>query len=300
MLRASTIKKAIWGASALVVAIIGVIFFTETVPVGHVGVATMFGKPVDKSYENGFHVVNPLYSFVMYDVRQKSHKETANVPSQDQLMTSVDVSVQYRVNGGMAPTILKQTGSAVDLVNVHLVPKLRSSLREAGKSVENAQEFFQEKVQQRLSAKIKSDLITYLTPFGIEVTDVLLRDFKLPRFILEAVEEKKRREQKAEEQKAELARYKTEQEQKIATAAAERRAAEEQASKIKLLAEAKAYEIEKINDAVKSNPSYIQLEALGTLKEMSKNPATQFYFLDGSSSMPLPLLHLGGENGLSK
>ena len=62
------------------------------VDAGHVAVATLFGKVQAEPYKEGFHVVNPLYDFTHYDARQKTHFETAQVPSQDQLQTSIDVA----------------------------------------------------------------------------------------------------------------------------------------------------------------------------------------------------------------
>lgn len=105
----------------------------KTVPVGHVGVATLFGKAQAVGYPEGLHIpVNPLYKWTMFDARKKTHLETANVPSQDQLQTKLDVSVQYRIDGAMAAKILGATGTAEAAVRVHLIPKLRSLLREQG------------------------------------------------------------------------------------------------------------------------------------------------------------------------
>ena len=38
-----------------------------SVPAGHVAVATFFGKVAAEPYEEGFHVVNPLYDFMRED-----------------------------------------------------------------------------------------------------------------------------------------------------------------------------------------------------------------------------------------
>ena len=84
----------------------------------------------------------------------------------------------------------------------------------------------------------------------------------------------------------------TEQQQIVAQAEAQRRAAEEQAKQTIILADAQAYEIEKINQAVGSNPSYIKLMSLEALKAISKDPASKIYFLDSNSTQPLPLMHL--------
>ena len=81
--------------------------------------------------------------------------------------------------------------------------------------------------------------------------------------------------------------------QVVATAEAGREAAEEDAARVRILADAQAYEITKINNAASNNPAYIQLQSLEALKEISKDPASKIYFLDGSSPSPLPLMHLG-------
>lgn len=266
----------------------------KTVPAGHVGVATLFGEVQPEPYSEGLHVpVNPFYRWYEYDAREKTHKETANVPSQDQLQTRLEVSVQYRIVGDQAPRILQETGTAEAMVQVHLIPKLRSLLRETGKSIRRAEDFFLEETQERLQGILEDGLRSYLLPKGLEVQAALIRDIQLPPFITKAIEEKKEREQAAERQKAELERFRTEQEQKVAQAEAERRAAEEEAQRLRILADAKAYEIEAVTRAMADSPAYVKLKALDALREISKDPASKVYFMNGDSPTPLPLMHLG-------
>jgi regulator of protease activity HflC (stomatin/prohibitin superfamily) len=268
----------------------------QVVPPGHVAVATLFGSVRPEPYPEGLHLpVNPLYQWHLYDVRQKSHKEAAHVPSQDQLQTELDVSVQYRLNPLEAPKILQQTGTTERVLEVHLVPKLRSLLREQGKTVKRAEDFFLEETQGQLQSSLVEGMRDYLGPKGVEVEAVLIRDIRLSPFIVKAIEAKKEREQEVEKQRAELERFRTEQQQKVAAAEAERRAAEEQATRQRVLAEARAYEIERINQAIGSNPSYVKLQALEALQAISKDPAAKIYFLNGDSPTPLPLMHLGEE-----
>jgi regulator of protease activity HflC (stomatin/prohibitin superfamily) len=193
----------------------------------------------------------------------------------------------------MAPEILTQTGDEFAAVRVHLIPKLRSSLREQGKSIARAEDFFQEATQETLQTALTDSLRDFLAPKGIIVTAVLIRDITLPPFIVEAIEKKKEREQAVERERAELERVRTELQQGVARAEAGREAAVQEAERMRTLADATAYEIEKINKAIASNPAYIQLQSLEALKAISKDPASKIYFLDGSSPRPLPLMHLG-------
>ena len=266
----------------------------QQVPAGYVGVATLFGEVQSDPYEEGLHIpVNPFYEWFLYDVRQKSHLEEANVPSQAQLQTKIQVSVQFRLMNDMAPKILQETGAAQDVLRVHIVPKLRSLLREQGKAIKRAEDFFLEETQQNMQTSLVGGLRDYLGTKGVNVGAVLIRDISLPPFIIKAIESKKEREQEVEKQKAELLRFETEQQQKVALAKAESEAATEQAAKLRVLADAQAYEIEKINKAIGNNPNYVKLQALEALKAISKDPASKIYFMDGDSPSPLPLMNIG-------
>jgi len=144
-----------------------------------------------------------------------------------------------------------------------------------------------------MQMSLLAGLSDYLNSKGVNVGAVLIRDISLPPFIIKAIESKKEREQEVEKQKAELERFTTEQQQKVALAKAEKEAATEQAAKMKVLADAQAYEIEKINTAIGNNPNYVKLQALEALKAISKDPASKIYFMNGDSPSPLPLLNLG-------
>ena len=272
---------------------LGLRFFVK-VPAGHVAVATLFGDVRDEPFAEGLHIpVNPLYDFTFYDIREKELKETAGVPSQDQLTTSVDVSIKFRINGAMAPRMLQETGTFEDAIRVQIQPKLRAAVREQGKSIVRAEDFFLQETQENLQSAIFLTMQEYLEPRGIVCLDILIRDISLPPFITRAIESKKEREQEVEKQKAELERFRTEQQQKIAAAQAEREAAELQAEQVRVLADSRAYEIEKLNAAIAENPAYVQLQALDALKAISENPSSKIYFINGDSPTPLPLMNMG-------
>lgn len=231
-----------------------------TVPAGHVKVATLFGKVQDDTYHEGLHVVNPLLEFTTFDLRQKTHKETAGIPAEDKLITKMDVSVQYRTIGEMAPDILRNTGTTEALIQVHMIPKLRSILREQGKGVDMSQDFFKESVQRQLQETLQLGLSEFLAPKGLQVETVLIRDVQLPEVIRTAITETKKREQEVLKQQAELQRFATEQDQKVKQAESELKAARLEAQKIKELADAEAYKINVINKTLARSPNYIELK----------------------------------------
>jgi len=284
------------GIAALIVLLFGRQFFHQ-VPAGHVGVAIFFGEVQERVYPEGPHFpVNPILTWRDIDVREKTHKlPGVEVPTRDQLLTKVDLSIQYRLDGSKAAEMFRETGDEAAVVAVHMIPKVRSLVRELGTELARAEDFFLEETRDLLANRLQVGLSEYVVSKGIIIDSVLVRGINLPTVLTKAIEQKKEREQAVERQKAELERFRTEQQQVVASAEAARAAAEEEAKMVRILADAKAYEISAINKAIARNPAYIQLQSLEALKAMAKDPAAKIYFMDSNSANPLPLLHMGGD-----
>jgi regulator of protease activity HflC (stomatin/prohibitin superfamily) len=287
------LKLLIAGVLSFVL-LVGGCAMIQTVPAGHGAVATLFGNVIEQTYDDGLHFpVNPLASWTYYDCRDKNLDcPGVQVPTRDQQTSTIDFSVQYRINKAEIPAAKSEVGTAEDIVNVKINPNLRSLVRSEGKAVARCEELFDEGVQARMQVNLQERLQVKVGDYAI-ISSVLVRNVNLPDHIKVAIKNKKVREQQVEEQKAELKRYETEQQQKIAEAIANRKAAEEKAQEIRTLADAEAYEIEQINTALADSPAFTRLRALDTLVKLSENPATQIYFLNGDSPDPLPLMHIG-------
>ena len=284
-------------ASIAIVALLVLMFgqrFVHSVPAGHVGVAVLFGEVQDNPYPEGLNIVNPFLTWIDMDVRQDSFKiSQLEMPTRDQLLSKVDLSIQWRLDASQAPFIYRDTGDKERIVQVHLHPQARSLIRELGTKITRAEDLFKDEVRDQLAPALSTGLRESMADKGIIIDSVLLRNINLPPVLAEAIGRKKEREQEVERQRAELERVKLEQEQGVAQAEASRRAAEEDAKRIRILAEAKAFEIATINKAASGNPAYIQLQSLEALKQMSKDPAAKLYFMDSNSPSPLPLMNIG-------
>ncbi len=227
----------------LIILLLFVLSPFTTIKAGHVGVSSLFGKVDAVEINEGFHIINPLKKVHEIDCRNKELTlQGVGVPSQDQLTTSVDVTVKWRVDRTRAAEAYQETGSAEALETTHLKPLLRSLLRKAGKGIKNAEDFYQDDVQESMQTQILDGLGS-LTGKGILVEEVLLRAFNLPAMIVQGVEDKKRQKQLAERQIEELKRFTTEQEQKQVEAKAKKMAAIQEAEQRVALADARAYEI---------------------------------------------------------
>lgn len=286
-------KLATIAVVAFLVLMFGQRFF-HSVPAGHVGVAILFGEVQDTPYPEGLNIVNPFLTWVDLDAREDSFKITQlEMPTRDQLLSKVDLSIQWRLDQTRAPALYRTTGDKERMVQVHLIPKAHSLIRELGTKIERAEDLFKDEVRDDLAQQLSSGLKAYVADKGIIVESVLLRNINLPPVLADAIGRKKEREQEVERQRAELERVKLEQEQQVAQAEASRRASEEDAKRLRILADAKAYEIATINKAASGNPAYIQLQSLEALKKMSEDPAAKIYFMDSNSPSPLPLMNIG-------
>ncbi len=281
-----------------------------TIPAGHVGVATLFGKVKSDTYSEGMHLINPLLDITLFDARQKTHKESMAVPSRDQLLTKFELSIQYRLIKEKAPSMLKETGTPQEVIDVHMIPLLRSQMRELGKSVDTAEKFYDQEVQQRIQVELLSALLS-LADKGIKIEKLLIRDVVLPKIITNAVVRKKEAAQAAEKAKEELKKFKVDQERKEAQAEAEKKAEIIEANKKKevmlisangrlaaakidaqallVKARAEAEAKRQIIDAV-SLEGYIKLESMKALKELQNG--NHMFVIDPNAASPIPFLNL--------
>jgi len=217
-----------------------------TVEAGHNKVATLFGKVQPEPYQEGMHLVNPLLDFVSFDLRQQTYTwEHIEVPSQDKLKTSMDISVTFRLDGRRTPQILQDTGRLEDVVSKHITPKVRSLLREAGKTVKQSQDFYLDSVQLELQNYMEDGLTEYLEPKGVLVSAVLFRDITLPEVVTTAVIQTKERQEQLEREKAQLKIVEQQAQQQVKMAEAKQQAAVANASAKRIQADAEAYRISK-------------------------------------------------------
>lgn len=215
-----------------------------TVEPGHNKVATLFGLVQPEPYGEGLHIVNPLLNFVSFDLRQLTYTwEKVQVPSQDKLKTSMDISITFQLQAQKTPEILQETGQLNDVVDKHISPKVRSLLREAGKTVTQSQDFYQDNVQQALQSYMEEGLKEYLEPKGLVIKAVLFRDITLPDVVTTAVIQTKERQEQLEREKAQLKIVEQQAQQEVKKAEAREMAAISDANAKRTEADAEAYRI---------------------------------------------------------
>src|SRR5260221_5155447 len=185
--------KRILQLGILVAVIIVVMASTTSIPTGNVGVLTLFGRVTGETLPEGIHLVNPLKSVQKLSVQTQSLKESANVPSNEGLILALDTSLLFRLDKTMAAQVYQTVGA--DYVEKIVEPTLRAAIR-ASTSAHTANALYtnaRELVQQQ----IQDELTKELSPRGVIVENILLRDVQLPAMLKGSIEAKQQAEQDA-------------------------------------------------------------------------------------------------------
>ncbi len=245
-MKPSQIKSIAAGIVVVSALIAGTSCFT-TVEGGHKGVAITFGNISDQELDEGFHFKAPWTKVIPIDCKNQAESDSfkdVTLKARDQLTSRVDITVNWRVDGGFAAEAYRETGGLEGLRDKYLIPKTRSLIREEGKSVERSEDFFSSDVQIALQDGILTKLKETLSDKGIIIEAVLFRNIELPPSIERGINAKKEMQQEAERAEATLLKFETDQKQKVAQAKAELEAAKTEQERRMVQADAKAYEIE--------------------------------------------------------
>ena len=178
-----------------VVILVAILLFSSvtSIPTGHVGVLTLFGRVTGEALGEGIHMINPLKSVQKLSVQTQSVKESASVPSNEGLILALDTSLLFRLDRTKAAQVFQTVGE--NYAEKIVEPTLRAAIRAstsahtANALYTNAREIVQQQIQDELTAQ--------LAPRGVIVEAVLLRDVQLPAMLKSSIEAKQQAEQDA-------------------------------------------------------------------------------------------------------
>ena len=219
-----------------------------TVPTGHTGILTTFGKVEDKTLEAGMHMKSPFQEIVCMDNRTQVAHLQLSAFSSDIQEVLVSYSMNYQIEKANAQKIYKEIG--VDYYNTVMAPRIQ----EVVKSV-IAKYTAEDLIESReaLSVQITNDLIKQLGAYNIVVVSTAVEDIDFSDAFTASVEDKVVAEQALLKAQTEQAQKTMEQEksaerEKIQAAAdAEvkktQAAADAEVAKIKAAAEAEAQKL---------------------------------------------------------
>jgi prohibitin 1 len=172
-----------------------ILFFWSVVsiPTGHVGVLTLFGRVTGETLGEGIHLINPLKTVQKMSIQTQSVKESANTPSNEGLILALDTSLLFHLDRSKAAEVFQKVGS--NYAEKIVEPTMRAAIRAATSAhtanalYTNARELVQQQIQDELTAQ--------LAPRGVVVENILLRDVQLPAMLKGSIEAKQQAEQDA-------------------------------------------------------------------------------------------------------
>lgn len=196
---------------------------TRTIGGGEAGVLfRTFGGGIDteNTYGEGFHIIAPWNSLVVYNVRQQEMKETMVVLSSNGLEISVDVSGWCQAPYKFLPQLHQSKGPG------YMETVVRPSIRSATRSVigrYTPEEIYSSKrdaIQEEIHAETKKILDKQF----VQMNEVLVRDITLPPTLKMAIENKLKQEQESLEYEFRLEKAKKEAERQLIDAEGKARA----------------------------------------------------------------------------
>jgi regulator of protease activity HflC (stomatin/prohibitin superfamily) len=183
---------------------------------GEVGVSKSFGTIADEPVLQGVVIQVPVVRTVeVWNIKLQELKESAQVPSSEGLLVGLDTSLLFRVEPTMAPFLRKTVGW--NYINKLIVPYFRNSIRDVVSGYE-VKSIYTETGRKEIAQKVNEFLTKNLTPQGVIIVDVLLRDVKLPTRFKESIEAKLTAEQVVQQKQFELEQAKKEAEIEVARA----------------------------------------------------------------------------------
>ena len=164
-----------------------------SVPTGHVGVLTLFGRVTGDVLDEGIHMINPLKVNNKLSIQTQSIKESASVPSNEGLIIALDTSLIFKLDRTRAARVFQDLGR--NYADVFIEPNLRAAIR-AVTAAHSANALYTG-AREEVALKIQDELGRVLGPRGSVVESVLLRDVQLPAMLKSSIEAKQQAEQEA-------------------------------------------------------------------------------------------------------
>lgn len=255
-------KHIIYGAGALVALVI-LWSCWVIVESGNVGVVRTLGSVQPNPLEEGFHLKKPFVDDVVeIDVRLRKAESDASAASGDLQVVNTQVAVQYSLVGDMMPRTYQRIGPRATVVETNVIyPAILESVK-AITAKYTAEELVTKRadvklqIQEAIGANINTTLAQKDVTGAVRLANVAITDFEFSDEFNNAIEEKVRAEQEALKAENEKVRRVTQAE----AAAAERTlAADAEAYQIEVESKARADAIRREAEALKDNPSLIEL-----------------------------------------
>lgn len=234
-------RKAAFAAAGAVAGVLGIVMIVcsciSTVPTGHTGILTTFGKVEDVSLPNGVNLHAPWQNVITMSNKEQKDVGSGLAFSKDIQEVSYSYTIQHTLQPGAAPALYKNVGT--EYFDIVVSPAINAVIKTyIGKA--NAESLIVNR--EAITADVNREATEIGEKYGLTLT-VIIDNFDFTDVFTNAVEAKQVAEQEKLRAQTEQEKLTMEAEQK---AARDKIEAESSAAIAKINAEADL-EVQKIN-----------------------------------------------------
>lgn len=187
--RAKKLRKRLWIWIPLgLILLIGIIFFANScasIPAGHTGILTTFGKVEDKALTEGFNWKSPFQKVIKIDNRTQKTTETFQAFSSDIQEVDILLAVNYSINQETAQKLYRTVGTEYyqNIVYPRLLEGTKAIFAEytAEQLISN---------REILSEQIANIVVPSVSQYGIVVSSIMVQNIDFTDAFTNAVEAK--------------------------------------------------------------------------------------------------------------
>ena len=187
--RQKKMKRRLWTWIPLgIILLIGIIFLANSyssVPAGHTGILTTFGKVEDRILTEGLNWKSPFQKVIKMDNRTQKKVEEFQAFSSDIQEVDIMLAVNYSINQETAQNLYRTVG--VEYYTNIVYPRLLESTKSVFSNY-TAEQLIGNR--ESLSTEIKDLVIPDVARYGIIISDISVQDIDFTDAFTNAVEAK--------------------------------------------------------------------------------------------------------------
>ena len=187
--RTKKIRRRLWTWIPIgIILLIGIIFLANScssVPAGHTGILTTFGKVEDRILTEGLNWKSPFQKVIKMDNRTQKKVEEFQAFSSDIQEVNIMLAVNYSINQETAQNLYRTVG--VEYYTNIVYPRLLESTKSVFSSY-TAEQLIGNR--ENLSNEIKDLVIPDVARYGIIISDISVQDIDFTDAFTNAVEAK--------------------------------------------------------------------------------------------------------------
>jgi len=154
-----------------------------------------------KVLKEGTHRLNPfLYSVSLVNIQSQRHEfsgnDAINFLTLDGFTVSLEGTVEFNIDPGMAPRLAHEVGDMEDILKKLILPSVRGFARIEG-SKNGAVEFIIGESRQNFQTRLETFLRNNCRKWGVMVNSVLIRDIIVPQEIAAIIRDRELAKQEA-------------------------------------------------------------------------------------------------------